>query len=82
MKEIDGDKLIIYLVSVLLAVASVALLNKVKRSRGKNPIFHGIFVAGSVATLFLLPDAIQDEIFSQGGVGMFTLFKLSSRYQS
>jgi fumarate reductase subunit D len=71
MKEIDGEKLIIYGVSVLLAVVSVALLNRVSRSRGKNPVFHGIFVAGAAATLIFLPEAIQDEIFSQGGVGMF-----------
>jgi hypothetical protein len=68
MKAIDGDKLLIYGVSVLLLVASVPFLSKLPRNRGKNVIFHAVYVGAAVATLILLPEAIQKEIFSPGGV--------------
>ena len=69
MKEIDGDKILIYAVSIALAVVAGVFINKIPRTRGKKPIFHAAFVAASVAILIFLPEEIQDTVFSPGGVG-------------
>ena len=72
MKEIDWDKALIYAVSIALAIVAAVFINKIKRSRGKNPIFHGVFVVASILTLLFLPEEIQDTVFSPGGVGKAT----------
>ncbi len=68
MKEIDGDKLIIYVVCILVLVTSVPFLSKLPRSRGKNIFFHGIYISVAATALFFLPEFIQDDIFSPGGI--------------
>mmetsp|Transcript_117294 Transcript_117294/g.175154 ORF Transcript_117294/g.175154 Transcript_117294/m.175154 type:complete len:336 (+) Transcript_117294:169-1176(+) len=68
MREIDGGKIVIYLCSVALVVLSVPLVKKFSRTRGKNPIYHAAFAGVALALLGLLPDYIQNEIFSPGGV--------------
>jgi len=68
MKEIDGDKVLIYAVSIALAIVAAAFVNKIPRTRGKNPIFHAVFLVASIAILVLLPEEIQDTVFSPGGV--------------
>lgn len=73
MKEIDGDKILIYVVSIALAIVAAVFINKIPRTRGKNPIFHAIYAAASIALLFLLPEEIQDTVFSPGGVGKLNL---------
>lgn len=39
-----------------------------RRSRGRNIVWHLIFLVASAAALLLIPASIQDEIFSPGGV--------------
>ena len=68
MKQIDPDKWMIYGVSILLVIASVPLLNRLPRTRGKNLLFHAGFVVVALALVLLLPNSIQTEIFSPGGV--------------
>lgn len=68
MKEIDGEKVTTYLVATALVVVLTPLLRKVRRSRGKNLIYHALFVAAAVALLLFLPEDIQDDVFSPGGV--------------
>jgi TB2/DP1, HVA22 family len=68
MRRIDSDKLLIYSASTLLLVLSVPLLSKLPRSRGKKPLFHIAFLVVAIASLIILPSAVQDEIFSAGGV--------------
>jgi hypothetical protein len=68
MKEIDGGKVVIYLCSVALVAVSVPVIKKFSRTRGKNPVNHAAFVGVALALLLLLPDYIQNEIFSPGGV--------------
>lgn len=68
MKTIDGDKIIIYVVSIALLVAFVPILSKLPRTKGKNVICHAVYLGVMAATLFLLPEFIQDEIFSPGGI--------------
>jgi receptor expression-enhancing protein 5/6 len=68
MREINTEKLAIYGVSILLVILAVPLLSRLPRTRGKNPIYHGAFLAGGVALLMLLPHDIQNEVFSPGGV--------------
>lgn len=69
MKEIDGDKVLTYAVSIALAIVAAVFINKIPRNRGKNPIFHALFVVASVLILVFLPEEIQDTVFSPGGVG-------------
>lgn len=69
MKEIDGDKILIYTVSIALAIVMGVFIDKIPRTRGKNPIFHAAFVVASILLLVFLPEVIQDEVFSPGGVG-------------
>lgn len=68
MRAIDSDKIIIYVLSVLLLVASVPFLSKLPRSRGKNVVFHLGYITAAVTILIVLPESIQTEIFSPGGV--------------
>ena len=68
MKELDGGKIAIYVVSIACVGVATPFIDKLSRTRGKNPIYHGIFFAVAFASLFLLPDYIQHEIFSPGGV--------------
>lgn len=68
MRELNHEKIITYVVSILLVIATVPLLSKLPRTRGKNPIFHFVFVVAAGLILAFLPDDIQREIFSPGGV--------------
>ena len=68
MRKLDPDKIIIYAVSILLVIALSPLLSRLPRSRGKNPIYHGIFVVAAGLLLAFLPEEIQHEVFSPGGV--------------
>lgn len=68
MKEIDHEKIVIYGVSVLLVIGMVPLLARLPRTRGKNLIYHAAFACVASLILFLLPNDIQNEIFSPGGV--------------
>ena len=68
MKKLDPEKLIIYCVSILVVAVSAPFIRKVPRSQGKNPLFHGIFLAAAVAVLVFVPGFVQDEIFSPGSV--------------
>jgi hypothetical protein len=68
MRELSTEKLAIYGISFLLVIILTPLLSRIPRSRGKNPIFHLLYLAAVLTTLFLLPAFIQDEVFSPGGV--------------
>jgi hypothetical protein len=68
MKEIDWENVGTYAVFIALVCASVPLLHRLPRTKGKNPIFHGAYLAVAAAILLLLPETFQDDIFSPGGV--------------
>jgi hypothetical protein len=68
MREIDGGKIVIYLCSIALVVVGAKVVKRFPKSRGKNPVYHAAFAGVALALLFLLPDYIQNEIFSPGGV--------------
>lgn len=68
MRRIDREKLLTYCVSIFLLVLAVPFLSKLPRSRGKNPFVHITFFVAAVASLFVLPGFLQDEIFSPGSV--------------
>ena len=68
MRKIDEEKIGIYLASILLLALLTPLLSKLPRTRGKNPLFHVAYAVAVIAMLMLLPEFIQDEIFSPGGV--------------
>jgi hypothetical protein len=73
MKDLDSDKFPVYAVSVILVLLMPSFLNRVPRSRGKKIVYHGLFVLLSGLLLFFLPEEIQDEVFSSGGVGKLYL---------
>jgi len=62
------DKITMYLVVIAVTVGLGQILHRIPRTRGRNPIFHVLFLAVFIGVLFLVPEWIQDEIFSQGGV--------------
>jgi len=68
MREIPKDKILVYVVGILTAALAAPLINRVKRTRGKNALWHFAFFVAAGASLLLLPDFVQDEIFSPGGV--------------
>lgn len=73
MRELPKDKILIYAVIILSLVILVSLFHKYvtsrqPRSRGRNVIYHILYLIAMVAALLFTPDAIQDEIFSPGGV--------------
>jgi TB2/DP1, HVA22 family len=68
MRKLDGGKIIIYLVSIVACVVAARFIEKFPRTRGKNLIFHGAFVVSAILLVLLVPNAIQNEIFSPGGV--------------
>ena len=68
MKEIDWDKIITYLVSIALVCVATPFIDKFQRTRGKNIVYHVVYVVVAFALLFFLPDDIQNEVFTPGGV--------------
>jgi hypothetical protein len=68
MRELDKGKILIYLISLVAVVAVAPLLEKCPRTRGKNIVFHGIFVGSAIVFLLLVPNGIQNEVLSPGGV--------------
>lgn len=68
MRELPKEKILIYAGAILCVMVSAPLLHRVKRTRGKQPFWHALFLAGAAAILFWVPEAIQKEVFSPGGV--------------
>ena len=68
MREIPPEKIWLYGVLILLVIACVPLLSVIPRTRGKKILWHIAFCAGAISSLFLLPEWIQTEVFSPGGV--------------
>jgi hypothetical protein len=68
MKELPVEKISVYLVSVVVIAGLSPILHKIKRNRGRNPIFHVLYLAVFIALLVFVPEWIQHEIVSPGGV--------------
>jgi TB2/DP1, HVA22 family len=70
MRELRQENILVNAGLILALAACTPLLHRVPRSRGRKLLWHGVFVAGAALALTLVPDSIQDEIFSPGGVIM------------
>lgn len=68
MKELDSENIIIYGVSIAIMAVATPFVRKIPRNGGNNPIAHVAFLGLAATMLLLLPDFIQDEIFSPGSV--------------
>jgi len=68
MRELPKEKILVYAGLILALAVSTPLLHRLKRSRGRNILWHVLFLVGAVAVLVLVPASIQDDIFSPGGV--------------
>jgi hypothetical protein len=68
MRELEGGKIIIYAVALAAVVALAPILDKFPRTRGKNLVNQGIFLVCAILSIAFIPDYIQHEIFSPGGV--------------
>lgn len=68
MRELPKEKLLVYAGGIGCVAAAAALCHRIKRTRGRNPLWHVVFVAAAAAIAFLVPDFIQEELFSPGGV--------------
>lgn len=67
MKELEPENLVIYGASLLVVAILTPLLGRAKRTH-ENPLHHVIFAVLAGVALFFLPEFIQDELFSPGGV--------------
>lgn len=68
MKKLHVEKISVYLVSVAVIAGLSPILHRIKRNRGRNPIFHVLYLAVFIALVVFVPEWIQSEIFSPGGV--------------
>lgn len=68
MRELDPEKITIYVVAILVFGGSARFVRKIPRNGGKNPLYHFAFFGLAALTLMIVPDFIQDELFSPGSV--------------
>jgi len=68
MRTLPTDKLLLYGVTVAIVAALAPLLSRIPRSKGRNVIYHGLYLLLVVSLLMFVPEWVQDEIFSPGGV--------------
>ena len=55
-------------IPLLLAAASVPLLHRIERTRGRKLLYHIIYAAVCTVSAISLPSSVQGAIFSPGGV--------------
>jgi receptor expression-enhancing protein 5/6 len=68
MREIPTDKIALYVGTVVVAATLTPFLSKFPRSRGKKVVYHIAFIAVSACMVLFIPDWVQHELFSPGGV--------------
>ena len=69
MKELDGEKILLYVVGVMTVAILAPVIQKAPRTaRGTNVLFHLGFVGTAVLLILLIPPSIKSEFFSPGGV--------------
>lgn len=73
MKELPLDKIAFYGASVAAVFFLTPLLHKVPRSGGTNILYHVVYIALVVAAVMFLPEWLQEDMFSEGGVLLFSV---------
>jgi hypothetical protein len=68
MREIPAEKVWLYGILILVVASSASLLSIVPRTRGRKILWHVIFAVAGICSVLFLPDWIQTEVFSPGGV--------------
>lgn len=68
MREIPKDKIFLYCSFVGVALFLSFILQKCRRTKGRNILYHVIFVILAGVSLKFIPTWVQTEIFSPGGV--------------
>ena len=68
ISEQEVPKWAIYTVSIGVFALLIPILAKVKRTRGRNPFYHLIFLGAAIFSFFFVPESIQNVLFSQAGV--------------
>lgn len=68
MRELPKENLMLYAITMVVVAIGTYLLHFVPRTKGKNPIYHGLYLVAVVLLLMFVPDWVQDELFSPGGV--------------
>jgi TB2/DP1, HVA22 family len=68
MRELPKEKIFIYLGAIACVAAAAPLLHRIPRTKGRRVLWHVAYVILAALTLIFLPEYIQDEIFSPGGV--------------
>jgi hypothetical protein len=66
--EEELAKWMIYGIVIAVFAVLIPILSKIKRTRGKNPFYHLIFLGVAIASAFLVPDNIAKVLFSPAGV--------------
>jgi hypothetical protein len=68
MRKIPVEKIATYGGIVLLVFLLAPLVHKIPRSGGTNIIYHILYTIVVIISLWLVPEWIQNECFSPGGV--------------
>lgn len=68
MKDLPREKLFLYLGATVAVAAAAPLLHRIPRTQGKRIHWHVLFLVIAAISIFFLPDFIQSEIFSPGGI--------------
>lgn len=69
MRELPREKLLIYAAALACVfLCLLPLLHRLPRTRGRVWYWHVVFVLFQMTCLWLLPDFVQTEVFSPGGV--------------
>jgi len=68
MRAIPADKVVEYSLGVLVTIVLAVVLRFIPRWRSPPIWIHPIFVVLCIASTFVLPEWLQDDIFSPGGV--------------
>ncbi|KAL7580638.1 hypothetical protein ACA910_002153 [Epithemia clementina (nom. ined.)] len=68
MRQIPADKIMLYGITVIVAVAMTPWLHKIPRTKGRYVPVQLAYLAFVVGMLGLVPEWVQDELFSPAGV--------------
>mmetsp|Transcript_18776 Transcript_18776/g.24184 ORF Transcript_18776/g.24184 Transcript_18776/m.24184 type:complete len:337 (-) Transcript_18776:197-1207(-) len=68
MREIPADKIFVYAAAVSITAVLTPFMSKFKRTRGKSVAAHGVFLVSAALMLTFIPEGVQDDLFSPGGV--------------
>jgi TB2/DP1, HVA22 family len=74
MREIPSDKIALYAATIAVAAALTPIISKFRRTKGKNLVSHLIYVIASALIVAFVPEWVQHDLLSPGGVLLIGTF--------